>query len=194
MRVLASLVSETPVQSMPPAISAACRVLVLGSMPGARSLALQQYYGHPRNRFWWYMELLCGVGPALAYPLRLSKLNAAGIALWDVLASCERAGSLDSAIVRQSECPNDLAGLLQSHPAVTAIALNGRKAVQVFRSKMWTRLPAERAAALRILELPSTSPANASISDADKCAAWLQLKRYIDATCGRDEAAIPMRP
>lgn len=139
------------------------------------------------------MELLCGVGPALAYPLRLSKLNAAGIALWDVLASCERAGSLDSAIVRQSECPNDLAGLLQSHPAVTAIALNGRKAVQVFRSKMWTRLPAERAAALRILELPSTSPANASISDADKCAAWLQLKRYIDATCGRDEAAIPMR-
>lgn len=175
------MADNAPLQSMAPAITTDCRMLILGSMPGSRSLVLQQYYGHPRNRFWSYMELLCEVGPALPYPARLRELNAAGIALWDVLASCERAGSLDSAIVRQSESSNDLAGLLAANPSISAIALNGRKAVEVFRRKLLPSLPAARAQALTIFEMPSTSPANASISDADKRAAWLQLKPYLNA-------------
>src|SRR5437763_7222683 len=115
-------------QSFPPQSAPDCRVLILGSMPGERSLALGQYYGHPQNLFWPFMGALCGAGPELSYRARLAQLKQAGIGLWDVLAQCVRPGSLDGRIERASEVPNDLAGLITRRPRLAAIALNGGKA------------------------------------------------------------------
>ena len=97
-----------------PSISPRCRVLILGTMPGVASLAAGQYYAHPRNQFWDIMGALFGAGRDLSYARRLARLRAAGVALWDVVAECERPGSLDSAIRREK--PNDLAGLLRFDP------------------------------------------------------------------------------
>jgi hypothetical protein len=100
--------SATLLRGLPPQAAPDCRVLVLGSMPGAASLAAARYYAHPRNRFWPLMGALCGFDPALDYPLRLAALQAAGVGLWDVIGTCERRGSLDADIVRGSEVANPL--------------------------------------------------------------------------------------
>lgn len=139
------------------------RLLVLGSFPGAASLAAQQYYGHPRNQFWpilaalWSVDLL-----ALPYADRLLAMQAHGLGLWDVHAACRRKGSLDSAI-EQAE-PNDLAGLAARLPALAAIAHNGGESARAMKITGTLGLPVHR--------LPSTSPANASWSFARKLAAW----------------------
>ena len=113
-------------RSFPPVVSAGCRVLILGSMPGEASLRAGQYYAHPRNAFWPIMGRLCGAGPDLAYPQRLERLLAAGIGLWDVLQSCVRAGSLDSAI--RDEVANDLPALFAAYPRIDRVFFNGAKA------------------------------------------------------------------
>ena len=118
------------------------RLLVLGSMPGAASLAAQQYYAHPRNAFWPIMSQLFGFAADLPYPQRLMQLQAQGIGLWDVLQSCERQGSLDSAI--RAETPNDFASLLQQQPQIRALAFNGAKAAQSFRKLVLPTLAPEQ--------------------------------------------------
>ncbi|MEO8670956.1 MAG: DNA-deoxyinosine glycosylase [Tahibacter sp.] len=172
--------SEARVASFDAFVSARCRVLVLGSMPGTRSLAMAQYYAHPQNLFWPFMQEICGAGPALAYPERVLRLRASGIGVWDVLQQCERLGSLDSAIVADSERPNDLVGLLMKHPSIRLLAFNGGKAMQAYRRHVQPRWPAELSRRVDLLALPSTSPANASISRADKLAAWLRLRDYLN--------------
>lgn len=142
------------------------RLLVLGSFPGAASLAAQQYYGHPRNHFWpllstiWQVDLV-----SLPYPARLSVLRARGLGVWDVYASCHREGSLDSAI-RQAE-PNDLIGLAAGLPRLRAVAHNGGESARAMRITAALGLPVYR--------LPSTSPANASWSFERKLAAWREV-------------------
>ena len=147
------------------------RVLLLGSMPGAASLAQQQYYGHPRNHFWPMMAELFGFDEALAYPERLQALQRSKVALWDVLQHCERQGSLDSAI--RNETPNDFAGFFQQHQQLQLIAFNGKKAEASFRKLVLPKLVLPKAC--RLLGLPSSSPANAGIHQQVRLHQWQQL-------------------
>jgi double-stranded uracil-DNA glycosylase len=167
------------ITSFPPVITVQAKVLVLGSMPGALSLAQHQYYAHPQNQFWTLMGKLCDINPHLPYAQRLTKLNTVGIALWDVLQHCERPGSLDSSIVVASEVPNDFPPLLAQYPQLRAICFNGQKAAKAFSRHVKPVLCTAQIAQLVLVTLPSTSPANASISRADKLAAWQIILRYI---------------
>lgn len=159
-------------RGLPPAIGDDARVLVLGSMPGEASLRQQQYYGHPRNRFWPLMQALFGIDAVLPYPQRVAALNAAGVGLWDVLGACVRRGSLDSAIERDSEIANPIAALCAQLPGLHAIALNGGKAAQAFARHIEPQLGPALTRRLSIYRLPSTSPANASYAFAQLQAAW----------------------
>jgi double-stranded uracil-DNA glycosylase len=145
------------------------RVLVLGSVPGEASIAAQQYYANARNVFWPLMELLFGDATVLDYPARLELVVRSHVALWDVLASASREGSLDSAIEADSEVANDIAGFLDSHPAVTHVFFNGTKAESSFKRHIAHRVHPGRVALKR---LPSTSPANAAVSFEAKLEAW----------------------
>lgn len=144
-------------------------LLILGSMPGQASLQADQYYAHPRNAFWRIMGDLIGAGPALPYALRLEKLKAAGIALWDVIAVCERDGSLDSDILRASVCANDFQAFLAAHSGISRVFFNGAAAEASFRRHV---LPGLAGRELQLLRLPSTSPAHAARSYVEKLAAW----------------------
>lgn len=173
--------------SLPPVEPASASLLILGSMPGAASLAAQQYYAHPQNRFWRYMQAVFGVPRDAPYDVRLDALRARGIALWDVLRHCERPGSLDADIVRASEVPNDFAAFLGRHPGLRVIALNGGTAYAAFRRHAPPQLGA-RLASIEPLALPSTSPANASLREEQKLAAWKQLAERL---AGPGPAATP---
>ena len=155
-----------------PVARADARVLILGSMPGVASLAASQYYAHPRNQFWPLMGRLFDAGPERPYAERRERLQAAGLALWDVVGSCERPGSLDADI--RNVVPNDLADLLRRCPQVDTIACNGQAAAKLLRP-LWPSLRAAASMPLRLLVLPSTSPAHATRSFAQKLRAWRQV-------------------
>jgi double-stranded uracil-DNA glycosylase len=154
--------------SLPPVVDDGTRVLVLGSMPGARSLRGQQYYAHPQNVFWRIMSELLAFEAHADYERRLAALRAAGIGLWDVLRICDRAGSLDSAIVQDSMEPNDFEKLFAQRPGIARVFFNGMKAEQVFRRMVAPGLPSP----VECRRLPSTSPTNARYSFGAKLRAW----------------------
>ena len=159
------------VRSFAPVASADARILILGSMPGVASLNAGQYYAHPQNRFWLIMGRLLGFDPLQTlYEQRIRYLTNAGVALWDVLQSCERSGSLDSAIRRETQVVNDFPGFLATHPNIRRIYFNGAHAEQSFRRYVRPLLP--DTTALTFIRLPSTSPAHASLSFDDKLACW----------------------
>jgi hypoxanthine-DNA glycosylase len=160
-------------------VAPGCRVLILGSMPGEVSLARGEYYAHPRNRFWPVMSELCGCGLDLEYAARVDRITACGVAVWDVLARCERPGSLDTSILRASEVANDFARFFREHPTLAVVALNGGKAALTFRRRVLPSLAPETSARLTLLEMPSTSPANASRSLRDLLEAWSRLVPYL---------------
>jgi TDG/mug DNA glycosylase family protein len=156
---------------LPPVVASDCRVLVLGSMPGAASIQAGRYYAHPRNRFWPVMATLAGVAAGARYEERLVALQRAGIGLWDVIGQCRRAGSLDSAIVRGSERPNALVPLIASLGQLRVIAFNGATAASLFRRHVEPQLPQLRQPVQRIA-LPSTSPAHAAMGVEALREAW----------------------
>lgn len=158
------------VHSFPPVVNAQSRVLVLGSMPGRASLRAQQYYAHPRNLFWGLMQALLEVPASAPYAERLAGLLARRVALWDVLHTCTRRTSLDSDIVPSSIVPNDFAALFEAHAGIRVVCFNGRAAAAAFRRHVLPDLPCANELAFH--DLPSTSPANASIPFARKRAAW----------------------
>ena len=143
------------------------RVLILGSFPGEASLLASRYYGHPRNQFWQLVGGVVGESlHGLDYAAKVDRLQANGIALWDVIAQCEREGSLDSAI--RAEVANDIGGLLRAWPRIATVAFNGGKSASYLR-----RVAAfPEAARCTLVALPSSSPANATHSLAFKQAAW----------------------
>lgn len=161
--------------SFAPAAAPDSRVLVLGSMPGRVSLQAGEYYAHPRNLFWRLMEALLGVSRSAPYRERVAELLARRVALWDVLRSCTRAGSLDSAIVPASMVPNDFASFFEAHPSIHTVCFNGAQAAASFRRHVLPDL--SDAATIALHRLPSTSPANASISLERKLEAWEVVAR-----------------
>lgn len=153
-------------QGLAPVLDARTRLVVLGSFPGAASLAAGEYYAHPRNHFWPILSALWGVNlRGLAYAQRLDVMRERGLGLWDVYAGCRREGSLDSAI--EQPVPNDLAALLLQAPHLRAFAHNGGESARAMRIT--------RALGLAVHRLPSTSPANASWSLERKLAAWREV-------------------
>ncbi|HMA20787.1 MAG TPA: DNA-deoxyinosine glycosylase [Gemmatimonadaceae bacterium] len=166
------------VESFPPQVAPGCVLLILGTVPSVRSLELRQSYGHRHNLFWPFMGELFDAGPELPYAERIARLQRRGIGIWDVLERCERPGSLDSAIVRDSEVANDIPGLLAAEPGIRAIALNGGKAQQSFRRHVLPQFGAAMRERVTLLDLPSTSPANASIPRALKLERWRQLRDW----------------
>jgi len=171
-------------KSFPPVIAPDARVLIVGSMPGTASLAAGQYYAHPYNQFWRILGQICGAGPELAYEQRLARLRAHGIALWDVLDSCVRRGSLDSAIEHHSAIANDIPALLRGAPQMRRICCNGATAYHGVRRYFGDALDT---LGVTVLRLPSTSPANAGWSFARKLAAWrAALADEAPATDGGD--------
>lgn len=158
------------IQSFPFSSNRAARVLILGSMPGVESLRQQQYYAHPRNLFWELMGELFGAGRDLPYEERMAVLRNNGIALWDVAHTCRREGSLDSNMVEV--VPNDFAELFAAAPQIHTVFFNGQKAAQLFRKLVQPNLQQEP----ELITLPSTSPANASVSAETKRKEWGQIK------------------
>ena len=158
------------IESFPPIAAPDARILILGSMPGAASLRAAQYYAHPRNLFWRLLGDILGQPlPNLDYAERLIVLQQHGIAVWDVLQSCERHGSLDSAIDPASIRANDFAGFFRAHPAITRVLFNGGLAASSFRRYVRPELGD---LALEFQRLPSTSPAHAALDYAAKLAQW----------------------
>jgi hypoxanthine-DNA glycosylase len=158
--------SSAALTGLAPVIDADVRILILGSFPGAASLAAQQYYAHPRNALWPILSALTDEDLAsLPYAERLPRLLAHGFGLWDVLGACEREGSLDSAI--RKPAANDFARLRELCPLLETVGFNGQTS-----GKFATRFAAE---GYRTLVLPSTSPAHASLTLAQKLEQWRML-------------------
>jgi hypoxanthine-DNA glycosylase len=163
-------------------------VLVLGSMPSPASLARRQYYAHPRNAFWPIMGRLFAAGPDLTYTRRQRVLRARGLAVWDVLRECVRAGSLDAAIRPETETPNDFLAFLRRHQHIHTIFFNGHKAATAFRRHVLADL-ASLNREFRCVRLPSTSPAHAGRSFEEKLAAWRAVAAALRQSPGyRDES------
>ena len=158
--------SAPALAGLAPVIAPTIRILILGSFPGAASLAAQQYYAHPRNALWPILSALTGEDlVALPYVERLPRLLAHRIGLWDVLGACERKGSLDSAI--RKPAANDFDRLRELCPALEVVGFNGRISGKF--------APQFAQAGYRTLVLPSTSPAYAAMSFDRKFADWRKL-------------------
>ena len=157
--------------SFAPVIGPEARVLILGSMPGGESLRKQQYYAHPRNAFWRIMGTLFGFPETLPYEERLEWLKRSHVALWDSLADCEREGSLDSNIHNPE--PNDIAGLLKQNPSIRTVFCNGHASCR-FLKKYHAGL--FHGNGPEIIQLPSTSPAAALYSFAEKLDRWTMVR------------------
>ena len=154
-------------EGFPPVARPDAHVLVLGSLPGARSIAEQQYYAHPQNAFWPIMRELFGIEGD--YASRCEQLRENRVALWDVLRSSVRPGSMDADIQLGSAVANDFRGFLAVHADIRLIVFNGKKAEQLF-----TRFVDARDVAADIVcrGMPSTSPAYASMPFSGKLAVW----------------------
>lgn len=161
-----------------PVVGPAARVLILGSMPGEASLRQQQYYGHPRNAFWPILGELLGIPPQASYAERCAALVARGIALWDVIAACERPGSLDQAIRPETVRVNDFGAFFDASPGIVQVVFNGGTAEREYRRRV---LPGLKLPHLEIAQhrLPSTSPAHAALRFEQKLAAWRSILDWL---------------
>lgn len=153
--------------SFPPILNLNATILILGSMPGDMSLELQEYYGHPRNRFWKVISAITSMAITNSYEDKKQLLHQSNIALWDVVQQATRKGSLDTAI--KNEKPNELDRFLEQHKQLHTIAFNGKKAEALF-DKYFTRR-----ATIKYFSLPSTSPANAGIDFEGICKLWQKI-------------------
>jgi hypoxanthine-DNA glycosylase len=160
------MTDSSPLTGLAPVIAPDTRILVLGSFPGAASLAAQQYYAHPRNQFWKLVGTLVGEDLySLPYADRLPRLLAHRFGLWDVLAACEREGSLDSAI--RNPAANDFERLHRLCPGLETVGFNGQTSGKF--------APQFAARGYRTVVLPSSSPAHMALTFEQKLASWRRL-------------------
>lgn len=162
-----------------PLVGSRPRLLILGTLPSRKSLMEGQYYGHPRNAFWSIMGALFGAGPELPYEQRVALLTSRGIAVWDVIASSVRPGSMDADIDMATAVPNDIPGLLDAEPGIGMICFNGQAAAKLFRRLVAPALQ-NRSNTPRLEYLPSTSPAYASMRFEEKLARWSVVRDQIE--------------
>lgn len=157
--------------SFAPISSDHANILILGTMPGTKSLELNQYYGHSQNNFWKFMFTILKEDFSNDYEVRKALLQKNNIALWDVLQYCDRVGSLDSAI--KNEIANDFESFLKNHPNITTIFFNGQKAAAFFKKYVSLKKT------YQLITLPSSSPANASKSFQSKLQEWQIIGSYL---------------
>jgi len=162
------------VRSFAPIADRDARILILGSMPGAASLAAGQYYAHPQNAFWRILAALLRFDAASPYAVKVQSLKTARIALWDVLHSCSRTGSLDAMIESDTQIANDFRAFFGAHKKITRVYFNGAKAEACFKRHVLKEI---EGGPMRYTRLPSTSPAHASRSFKQKLAAWRVILR-----------------
>jgi hypoxanthine-DNA glycosylase len=146
-------------------------------MPGVVSLQAAQYYANPRNAFWTIIAELFGIDSDCSYESRVQQVSRLPLILWDTLKACHRQGSLDSKILKQQIEANNIAGLLEQHSGLRAIAFNGAASEKYFNQLEKHRLPAHHE--LELIKLPSTSPANAAMNFEQKLAAWRNLLDFL---------------
>ena len=161
------------VHSFPPVCAPDATRLILGTMPGVASLAAGRYYAHPRNGFWPLIESVFALPYGLDYDARCAALVMRRIALWDVLQQCQRRGRLDSAIARETMVANDFAGFLREHPRLRCIYFNGQSAAGFWQKLVLPVLPPLLVPATVVL--PSSSPAHAGMTLAEKRLRWHKL-------------------
>lgn len=168
------------IHSFAPIEDTDAKVLILGSMPGKESLKAGQYYAHHGNAFWTIMGDLIGAKPTLSYELRIQKLKASSIALWDVLASCSRHSSLDADIDKYSIATNDFETFFSIHSNITHVFFNGAMAEKSFHKHLKCTLESR---VLQYQRLPSTSPTHASMTYSQKLTAWKVIKETEHIKC-----------
>ncbi|WP_456311961.1 DNA-deoxyinosine glycosylase [Pseudomonas shirazensis] len=155
--------------SFAPITSHNANILILGTMPGTKSLELNQYYGHKQNNFWKFMFTILKQDFSNDYQTRKSLLQKNNIALWDVLQFCDRVGSLDSAI--KNEIANDFETFLEQHHNIKTILFNGQKAAAFFKKYVHLKK------SYTLITLPSSSPANAGKSFESKLEEWKIIEK-----------------
>lgn len=163
--------------AFPPLVSTHCKILILGSMPGEKSLTQQEYYAHPQNAFWWIMEQLLAIPSQSSYAQRTKQLNQKGIALWDVLHQCEREGSLDSSIQHQTAKANNFQRFLAQYPDIQTVFFNGKSVENLFKRHVQRHQDINTS--IPCITLPSTSPANARLRREQKSSQWQQILEYL---------------
>ena len=150
-------------------------ILILGSMPGVKSLDAQQYYAHPRNLFWPFMGQLFNFDDNVSYQEKSNQLKKNKVAIWDVLQNCLRDGSLDSDIKTESIVTNDFLKFYQQHKQIKQVFFNGQKAMTVYNKLVLPNVSLHYPY-IEHIGLPSTSPANASIKREEKFKRWQKVK------------------
>jgi len=163
-------------QGFPPIADKTATLLILGTMPGGESLKQNEYYAHPRNAFWTIMERLFGCDPPVNYKQKTRMLSENRIALWDVIKSCKREGSLDAKIINNTIIENDFASFFNRHPNIGTIFFNGARAKQEYVKRVLEKL-SEPSRDIKLVRLPSTSPAMAQLSLDDKVLEWSKILR-----------------
>lgn len=158
------------ISSFPPIISKDAKVLILGSVPGVKSLEMKEYYAHPQNKFWKILFKLFEENFTIDYAEKIKFLHRNQIAVWDVIDSCERIGSLDTKI--NNENHHDILQLLRDYPAIKVICCNGQKSFKTLRKIL------PKGFHLPFLVLPSTSPAY-TISFEKKVEEWNQMRSFL---------------
>jgi len=159
------------IHSFSPVTDPCCTKLILGSIPGKISLSTNQYYAHPRNYFWKFVNSLLEIPQDLQYMKRCEEIVRKKIALWDVLKTCTRSSSLDSDIIESSIIPNDFEAFFKIHKNINSIYFNGAKAEKIYNKHILPNLSSDFSRILTV-RLPSTSPANASIPVENKLMQW----------------------
>lgn len=163
-----SFIKSEVINAFPPILPKRAHTLILGSMPGGKSLELNQYYAHPQNQFWCFMGDIFGALPSLPYEERIKILKQQGIAVWDVLKACSRYGSMDANI--KDPVVNDFERFYQENPSIKLVVFDSGTAENFYKRLVLPTLSKE----LNYRRVPSPSPAHARMNYETKRILWME--------------------